>query len=97
MQQPGELQISSDRIRQLVEREGKAARNLLTWSVPAVNGRKPRERRHAREQPTPGRRPMGRGGGAKSRGRGGSWTKEKSPVSNPRVPGSRVCGLAVWQ
>ena len=32
-----ESQNSCERIRQLVESEGKAARNLVTWSVPAVD------------------------------------------------------------
>lgn len=76
MQQGGELQISSERIRQLVEREGKAARNLLTWSVPAVNGQKPRDRRQ---------RQAGRGvERGKTRARGGRW---KSPVASHRDSG----------
>ena len=33
-----ETQTSYDRIRQLVRSEGKSARNLVTWSVPAVDG-----------------------------------------------------------
>lgn len=32
-----ETQSSSERIRQLVELEGKAARNLVTWSVPITD------------------------------------------------------------
>lgn len=32
-----ETQTSSERIKQLVEREGKAARNLVTWSVPVAS------------------------------------------------------------
>lgn len=32
-----ESQTSAERIKQLVEREGKAARNLVTWSVPIAN------------------------------------------------------------
>ena len=32
-----ESQTSDERIRRLVESEGKAARNLVTWSVPAVD------------------------------------------------------------
>lgn len=32
-----ESQNSYEKIRQLVKREGKTARNLVTWSVPAVN------------------------------------------------------------
>ena len=32
-----ETQTSAERIKQLVEREGKAARNLVTWSVPVAN------------------------------------------------------------
>ena len=32
-----ESQTSSERIKQLVQREGKAARNLVTWSVPIVD------------------------------------------------------------
>lgn len=32
-----ESQNSYERIRQLVKREGKTARNLVTWSVPAVD------------------------------------------------------------
>lgn len=32
-----ETQNSYERIRQLVKREGKSARNLVTWSVPAVD------------------------------------------------------------
>jgi hypothetical protein len=32
-----EAQTSAERIKLLVEREGKAARNLVTWSVPVVN------------------------------------------------------------
>ena len=38
MQKPTlESQTSSERIRRLVESEGKSARNLVTWSVPAVD------------------------------------------------------------
>lgn len=32
-----ETQNSAERIKQLVEREGKAARNLVTWSVPVAD------------------------------------------------------------
>lgn len=32
-----ETQTSAERIKQLVEREGKSARNLVTWSVPVTN------------------------------------------------------------
>ena len=32
-----EAQTSAERIKQLVEREGKAARNLVTWSVPVAS------------------------------------------------------------
>lgn len=32
-----ETQTSAERIKQLVEREGKGARNLVTWSVPVIN------------------------------------------------------------
>lgn len=32
-----ETQTSAERIKQLVEREGKAARNLVTWSVPVAS------------------------------------------------------------
>ena len=38
MQKPTlESQTSSERIRRLVESEGKSARNLVTWSVPVVD------------------------------------------------------------
>ncbi len=76
MQQAAELQISSERIRQLVEREGKTARNLVTWSVPAINQHRPRERLQA---PGPGR-----GKGWRRKGRGGKWSKEKLSAHNHR-------------
>lgn len=37
-----EAQTSADKIKQLVEREGKAARNLVTWSVPVASNEKRR-------------------------------------------------------
>ena len=45
-QQSFESSISSEKLRQLVQREGKAARNLVAWSVPTATCSMPKKFGH---------------------------------------------------
>ena len=82
-----ETQTSAERIKQLVEREGKGARNLVTWSVPVTNtARSEGYGRGAHEQDTSSNHSNSRHTNAKRGDKRGKNYRLKGKTNGPGVP-----------